>query len=58
MPDLIDILILIILTHLYNIVGSQILCIGLAVWVVIPFFKKGDWRLCSNYRLIILLSLP
>uniref|UniRef100_A0A8C9TUR8 Reverse transcriptase domain-containing protein n=1 Tax=Scleropages formosus TaxID=113540 RepID=A0A8C9TUR8_SCLFO len=26
--------------------------------VVVPLFKKGDWRLCSNYRGITLLSLP
>ncbi|KAK3563106.1 hypothetical protein QTP86_016342 [Hemibagrus guttatus] len=26
--------------------------------VVIPLFKKGDWRVCSNYRGITLLSLP
>ncbi|KAK0150407.1 Craniofacial development protein 2 [Merluccius polli] len=26
--------------------------------VVVPLFKKGDQRVCSNYRGIILLSLP
>ncbi|KAK3561732.1 hypothetical protein QTP86_012988 [Hemibagrus guttatus] len=26
--------------------------------VVVPHFKKGDWRVCSNYRGITLLSLP
>uniref|UniRef100_A0A3B3QL96 Reverse transcriptase domain-containing protein n=1 Tax=Paramormyrops kingsleyae TaxID=1676925 RepID=A0A3B3QL96_9TELE len=26
--------------------------------VVVPLFKKGDWRLFSNYRGITLLSLP
>jgi len=26
--------------------------------VVFPIFKKGDWRVCSNYRGIPLLSLP
>ncbi|TWW81502.1 hypothetical protein D4764_01G0013170 [Takifugu flavidus] len=26
--------------------------------VVVPLFKKGDWRVCSNYRRITLLSLP
>ena len=26
--------------------------------VVVPLFKKGDQRLCSNYRGITLLSLP
>jgi len=26
--------------------------------VVVPIFKKGDWRVCSNYRGITLLSLP
>ncbi|KAK3545682.1 hypothetical protein QTP70_010761 [Hemibagrus guttatus] len=26
--------------------------------VVVPLFKKGDWRVCSNYRGITLLSLP
>lgn len=25
--------------------------------VVVPLFKKGDWRVCSNFRCIILLSL-
>ncbi|KAK3562947.1 hypothetical protein QTP86_011691, partial [Hemibagrus guttatus] len=29
-----------------------------ATGVVIPLFKKGDRRLCSNYRGITLLSLP
>ncbi|KAK3507784.1 hypothetical protein QTP70_000373 [Hemibagrus guttatus] len=29
-----------------------------ATGVVIPLFKKGDWRVCSNYRGITLLSLP
>ncbi|GAA6111505.1 uncharacterized protein LOC111191400, partial [Tachysurus ichikawai] len=27
-------------------------------WVVVPLFKKGDRRVCSNYRGITLLSLP
>ncbi|CAM4549683.1 unnamed protein product [Leuciscus chuanchicus] len=26
--------------------------------VVVPLYKKGDWRVCSNYRGITLLSLP
>ena len=26
--------------------------------VVVPLFKKGDWRVCTNYREITLLSLP
>ena len=26
--------------------------------VVVPLFKKGDWRVCSNFRGITLLSLP
>ncbi|TWW64209.1 hypothetical protein D4764_03G0012170 [Takifugu flavidus] len=26
--------------------------------VVVPLFKKGEWRVCSNYRGIPLLSLP
>ena len=26
--------------------------------VVVPLFKKGDRRVCSNYRGITLLSLP
>ncbi|KAK3533963.1 hypothetical protein QTP70_034997 [Hemibagrus guttatus] len=29
-----------------------------ATGVVVPHFKKGDWRVCSNYRGITLLSLP
>ncbi len=27
-------------------------------WVVVPIFKKGDWRVCSNYWGITLLGLP
>lgn len=25
--------------------------------VVVPLFKKGDWRACFNFKCIILLSL-
>ena len=26
--------------------------------VVVPIFKKGEWRVCSNYSRITLLSQP
>nr|XP_054589525.1 RNA-directed DNA polymerase from mobile element jockey isoform X1 [Nothobranchius furzeri] len=47
------------LTRLYNIAWSS----GAVPreWqtgVVVPIFKKGDLRVCSNYRGITLLSLP
>uniref|UniRef100_A0A672FRB8 Uncharacterized protein n=1 Tax=Salarias fasciatus TaxID=181472 RepID=A0A672FRB8_SALFA len=31
---------------------------GLLTGVVVLLFKKGDWRVCSNYRETTLLSLP
>ncbi|KAK3535605.1 hypothetical protein QTP70_017246, partial [Hemibagrus guttatus] len=47
------------LTHLCNIAGrSGTVPLDWATGVVIPLFKKGDQRVCSNYRGITLLSLP
>ncbi|KAK3544173.1 hypothetical protein QTP86_006037 [Hemibagrus guttatus] len=47
------------LTHLCNIVWwSGIVPLDWATGVVVPLFKKGDRRVCSNYRGITLLSLP
>ncbi len=41
------------LTRLCNIASR-----GVAKGVVVPLFKKGDQRVCYNYRGITLLSLP
>ncbi|KAK3526422.1 hypothetical protein QTP70_025454, partial [Hemibagrus guttatus] len=47
------------LTHLCNIAWrSGTVPLDWATGVVIPLFKKGDRRVCSNYRVITLLSLP
>ncbi|KAK3528006.1 hypothetical protein QTP86_013119 [Hemibagrus guttatus] len=47
------------LTHLCNIAWrSGTVPLDWATGVVVPLFKKGDQRLCSNYRGITLLSLP
>ncbi|KAK3555547.1 hypothetical protein QTP86_021786, partial [Hemibagrus guttatus] len=47
------------LTHLCNIAWwSGTVPLDWATGVVIPLFKKGDQRMCSNYRGITLLSLP
>ncbi|KAK3508104.1 hypothetical protein QTP70_014279 [Hemibagrus guttatus] len=47
------------LTRLCNIVWwSGTVPLDWATGVVVPLFKKGDRRLCSNYRGITLLSLP
>ncbi|KAK3561045.1 hypothetical protein QTP86_026393, partial [Hemibagrus guttatus] len=47
------------LTRLCNIAWrSGTVPLDWATGVVIPLFKKGDWRVCSNYRGITLLSLP
>ncbi|KAK3510916.1 hypothetical protein QTP70_025542 [Hemibagrus guttatus] len=47
------------LTHLCNIAWwSGTVPLDWATGVVIPLFKKGDRRVCSNYRGITLLSLP
>ncbi|TWW71154.1 hypothetical protein D4764_17G0006370 [Takifugu flavidus] len=43
------------LQHCVDIGGSAL---GLADQVVVPIFKSGDQRVCSNYRGITLLSLP
>ncbi|KAK3508160.1 hypothetical protein QTP70_015359, partial [Hemibagrus guttatus] len=47
------------LTRLCNIVWrSGAVPLDWATGVVVPLFKKGDRRVCSNYRGITLLSLP
>ncbi|KAK3508625.1 hypothetical protein QTP70_000912 [Hemibagrus guttatus] len=47
------------LTRLCNIAWrSGTVPLDWATGVVIPLFKKGDRRMCSNYREITLLSLP
>ncbi|KAK3549447.1 hypothetical protein QTP86_001448 [Hemibagrus guttatus] len=47
------------LTRLCNIVWqSGTVPLDWATGVVVPLFKKGDQRVCSNYRGITLLSLP
>ncbi|KAK3558768.1 hypothetical protein QTP86_028769 [Hemibagrus guttatus] len=47
------------LTRLCNIAWrSGTVPLDWATGVVVPIFKKGDWRVCSNYRGITLLSLP
>ncbi|KAK3572192.1 hypothetical protein QTP86_025596, partial [Hemibagrus guttatus] len=47
------------LTRLCNIAWrSGTVPLDWATGVVVPFFKKGDRRVCSNYRRITLLSLP
>ncbi|KAK3525741.1 hypothetical protein QTP70_007388 [Hemibagrus guttatus] len=47
------------LTRLCNIAWrSGTVPLDWATGVVVPLFKKGDWRVCYNYRGITLLSLP
>ena len=47
------------LTRLYNIAWtSGTVPLDWQTGVVVPLFKKGDRRVCSNYRGITLLSLP
>ncbi|KAK3515257.1 hypothetical protein QTP70_013021, partial [Hemibagrus guttatus] len=47
------------LTRLCNIAWwSGTVPLDWVTGVVVPFFKKGDRRVCSNYRGITLLSLP
>ncbi|KAK3573223.1 hypothetical protein QTP86_015134 [Hemibagrus guttatus] len=47
------------LTHLCNIAWrSGTVPLDWVTRVVVPLFKKGDRRVCSNYREITLLSLP
>ncbi|KAK3569761.1 hypothetical protein QTP86_004186 [Hemibagrus guttatus] len=47
------------LTRLCNIAWrSGTVPLDWAAGVVVPLFKKGDQRVCSNYRGITLLSLP
>ncbi|TWW66954.1 hypothetical protein D4764_20G0009860 [Takifugu flavidus] len=47
------------LTRLCNIVWtSGAVLLDWQTGVVVPLFKKGDRRVCSNYRGITLLSLP
>ena len=47
------------LTRLYNVAwGSGTVPMQWQIGVVVPIFKKGDQRVCSNYLGIALLSLP
>nr|XP_049618290.1 E3 SUMO-protein ligase PIAS2 isoform X1 [Syngnathus scovelli]XP_049618292.1 E3 SUMO-protein ligase PIAS2 isoform X1 [Syngnathus scovelli]XP_049618293.1 E3 SUMO-protein ligase PIAS2 isoform X1 [Syngnathus scovelli] len=47
------------LTRLYNVAWtSGTVPLDWQTGVVVPLFKKGDRRVCSNYRGITLLSLP
>ncbi|KAK9542007.1 hypothetical protein VZT92_002011 [Zoarces viviparus] len=47
------------LTRLFNVAwGSGSVPMDWQTGVVVPIFKKGDQRVCLNYRGIILLSLP
>ena len=47
------------LTHLCSIEWqSRTVPLDWQTGVVVPLFKKGDRRVCSNYRGITLLSLP
>ena len=47
------------LTRLCNIAWSSgAVPLDWQAGVVVPPFKKGDWRVCSNYRGITLLRLP
>ncbi len=45
--------------HLFNIAGrSGAVPEEWQTWVVVPLFRKGDQRVCANYRGITILSLP
>ncbi len=47
------------LTRLFSVAWSSgTVPLELQTGVVVPIFKKGDWRVCSSYRGITLLSLP
>ena len=47
------------LTRLYNVAwASGTVPVEWQTGVVVPIFKKGDRRVCANYRGITLLSLP
>ncbi|KAK3543181.1 hypothetical protein QTP70_012285 [Hemibagrus guttatus] len=47
------------LTRLCNIAWrSGTVPLDWATGVLVPLFKQGDWRACSNYKGITLLSLP
>ena len=47
------------LTHQFNIVlESGTMPKGWQTGVVVPLYKKGDQRVCANYRGITVLSLP
>ena len=54
-----DIVGLLWLTRLFNVAWeSGTVPVAWQTGVVVPIFKKGDRRVCSNYREITLLSLP
>jgi len=51
MLKVLDIVGLSLLTHLFNVTwGSGTVPIDWQTAVVVPIFKKGDRRVCSNYR--------
>ena len=46
------------LTRLFNVVWRPLSTpVEWQTRVVVPIFKKGDWRVCSSYREITLLSV-
>ena len=55
-PEFLDVAVLSWLTRLCSIVWAVPL--DWQTGVVVPLFKKGDRRVCSNYRGITLLSHP
>ena len=54
-----DLVGLFLLIHLYNIEWtSGAVPLDWQTGVVVPLFKKRDWRVCSSYTGITVLSLP